>query len=154
MTSKTPVIGGAAGLVLLAATSSMLLELGSAGAEDADQTRIARGQSLYAAHCARCHGKNLEGQADWQTRLPNGRLPAPPHDASGHTWHHPDKVLLGITRNGLKPYAGGDYESDMPAFANILTDQEIGAVLAFIKSTWPDREREYQNRMTAKSKTE
>jgi mono/diheme cytochrome c family protein len=154
MTSKTRVIGGAAGLMLLAATSPMFLKLGSAGAEDADQTQIARGQSLYGAHCASCHGKNLEGQPDWQTRLPTGRLPAPPHDASGHTWHHPDKVLLGITRNGLKPYAGGDYESDMPAFASILTDQEIGAVLAFIKSTWPDREREYQNRMTAKSKTE
>jgi mono/diheme cytochrome c family protein len=125
-----------------------------AEAEDIDQKQIAFGRSAYDAHCARCHGKNLEGQADWQTRLPNGRLPAPPHDASGHTWHHPDKVLLGITKNGLKPYAGGDYESDMPAFANILTDQEIGAVLAFIKSTWPDREREYQNRMTAKSKTE
>jgi mono/diheme cytochrome c family protein len=112
---------------------------------------VTLGRSLYQAQCARCHGKNLEGQPDWQTRLPTGRLPAPPHDASGHTWHHPDGVLIGITKNGLKPYAGESYESDMPAFAGILNDEEIKAVLAFIKSTWPERERKYQERMSGQT---
>lgn len=112
------------------------------------------GRSLYAAHCARCHGKNLEGQPDWQARLPNGRLPAPPHDASGHSWHHPDHVLVGVTKHGLKPYAGEDYESDMPAFADVLSDQDIAAVIAFIKSTWPEREREYQARITTNAKAQ
>ncbi|WP_368911948.1 cytochrome c [Taklimakanibacter deserti] len=116
-----------------------------------DEKGIALGRSLYSIHCARCHGRNLEGQPDWQTRLPSGRLPAPPHDASGHTWHHPDHVLVGITKNGLKPYAGEDYESDMPAFAKVVSDAEIAAIIAFIKSTWPEREREYQERITAQS---
>lgn len=80
--------------------------------------------------------------------LPNGRLPAPPHDASGHTWHHPDAVLAGITRRGLKPYVGQDYESDMPAFEGILSDEQIGDILSYIKSTWPERERDYQRQMT------
>ena len=134
---------------LLAAAGLAVFRFGWVGDnESPDAEEIALGRSLYAANCARCHGKNLEGQPDWQTRLPSGRLPAPPHDASGHTWHHPDKILLGITRNGLKPYAGEDYQSDMPAFAKILTDQEIEAVVAFIKSTWPEREREYQRRMS------
>lgn len=110
--------------------------------------QIALGQSLYAANCAQCHGAELQGQADWQTRLANGRLPAPPHDASGHTWHHGDEMLFNITRNGLKPYAGETYESDMPAFAGMLSDEEIRAVITFIKSTWPEREREYQRRIT------
>jgi mono/diheme cytochrome c family protein len=135
------------GLALLAA----FIIFDFAAAEDINQKQIALGRSVYDAHCARCHGKNLEGQPDWQTRLPNGRLPAPPHDASGHTWHHPDKVLLGITRNGLKPYAGEDYESDMPAFAGMLRDAEIEAIIAYIKSTWPEREREYQERVNRNS---
>src|SRR5205807_2276140 len=49
-----------------------------------DAALVARGKAIYAEHCAACHGANLEGQANWRSRLPNGRLPAPPHDASGH----------------------------------------------------------------------
>lgn len=70
-------------------------------------------------------------------RLPSGRFPAPPHDDTGHTWHHTDEVLVGITKNGLvPPYAPAGYESDMPAFAGRLSDDEIRAVLAYIKSHW------------------
>lgn len=110
--------------------------------------QIALGRSVYMANCAQCHGAQLEGQPDWQTPLPSGRLPAPPHDASGHTWHHGDEMLFGVTKHGLKPYAGETYESDMPVFAGILTDEEIRAAIAFIKSTWPQRERDYQAQMT------
>lgn len=120
-------------------------------ATDGGAAQIARGHTLYGAHCARCHGKNLEGQPNWQTPLPNGRLPAPPHDKSGHTWHHTDKALAGITKLGLKPFAGDNYESDMPAFGAILSDKEIEAILVYIKSTWPERERAYQEQMTQQS---
>ena len=99
---------------------------------------VASGEKIYAQHCAACHGANLEGQREWRRRLPNGRLPAPPHDETGHTWHHPDEVLFAITRNGLvPPYAPPGYESDMPGFADKLSDDEIRAVLAFIASRWP-----------------
>lgn len=110
--------------------------------------QIALGRSVYAVNCAQCHGRKLEGQPDWRTPLANGRLPAPPHDASGHTWHHSDEMLFNVTRNGLKPYAGENYESDMPAFAGVLKDEEITAAIAFIRSTWPERERAYQRQMT------
>lgn len=109
---------------------------------------IASGQTVYQSRCATCHGQNLEGQPDWQTPLSSGRLPAPPHDKTGHTWHHPDDVLIGITKQGIVPYAPEGYESDMPAFGGILTDAEIAAAWAYIKSTWPERERDYQERMT------
>ena len=102
-----------------------------------DPRQVTLGASVYAARCASCHGANLEGQPDWQQRQANGRLPAPPHDASGHTWHHPDEVLFGITKNGITPYAPAGYQSDMPAFAGVLTDDEIAAALAYIKSRWP-----------------
>ena len=98
---------------------------------------LALGGTIYAQHCAGCHGAKLEGQPDWRQRLANGRMPAPPHDDSGHTWHHPDEVLFGITKHGLvPPYAPADYQSDMPAFAGVLTDSEIRAVLAYIASHW------------------
>jgi mono/diheme cytochrome c family protein len=119
---------------------------------DADDPRlVADGRAIYAEHCASCHGSNLEGQANWQERLPNGRLPAPPHDASGHTWHHPDRQLFDLTANGVSGIVPG-YESDMPAFKSILSDQQIWAVLAFIKSRWPRDIRFRQEQLNKNAK--
>jgi mono/diheme cytochrome c family protein len=112
-----------------------------------DETQVAQGQGVYVAHCARCHGANLEGQPNWRDRQANGRLPAPPHDASGHTWHHPDAELFGITKHGLGSYAPAGYQSDMPAFEGTLSDEQIAAVLAYIKSRWPADIRERQARI-------
>lgn len=114
------------------------------GASSGETETIAQGRQLYVAHCASCHGGNLEGQPDWKSPLPSGRMPAPPHDASGHTWHHADGVLFRITKEGAAAVVGRGYESDMPGFGNVLGDDEIRAVLAFIKSTWPERESAYQ----------
>ena len=105
--------------------------------------QLALGRKLYAQHCAACHGANLEGQPNWQTPNADGKLPAPPHDASGHTWHHSDRELFQITKHGMCEYLPG-HKSDMPGFETILTDAEIWSILKFIKSTWPAREREYQ----------
>lgn len=99
---------------------------------------IDSGRAVYLAHCARCHGKDLEGEPNWRTRDAQGLLPAPPHDPSGHTWHHSDQVLFALTKYGPGYYAGPDYLSRMPAFDGMLSDDAIWSVLAFIKSTWPD----------------
>ena len=107
------------------------------------EQRIAYGQSLYLMHCAACHGANLQGQPNWKEPLPSGRMPAPPHDANGHTWHHSDQELFTITKDGLGAVVPC-YESDMPAFRAALSDDEITAVLAYIRSAWPKRERDYQ----------
>jgi mono/diheme cytochrome c family protein len=96
----------------------------------------AAGRLVYEQHCASCHGANLEGQPNWQKRLPNGRLPAPPHDATGHTWHHSDAELFTMVKQSLSAFVPG-YESDMPAFEGVLDDQQIRDVLAYIKSRWP-----------------
>ncbi len=112
---------------------------------------IAQGQQVYADQCSACHGADLEGETDWRSPLPSGRLPAPPHDATGHTWHHPDDVLFRIVREGTAAIVGGGYESDMPGFGDVLSDAEIRAVLEYIKSTWPDRERSYQESVSAAS---
>lgn len=115
-----------------------------------DSTLVALGKNIYQAHCASCHGTNLEGEPNWRTRKSNGRLPAPPHDASGHTWHHPDKMLFMMTKYGPSAVARRAYQSGMPPFVGTLTDREIVAALAYIKSTWPPHIRQrnaYINRM-------
>lgn len=116
--------------------------------EPVTAAQLALGQEVYAANCASCHGANLEGQPEWRRRNENGRMPAPPHDATGHTWHHADRQLFTITKLGVSAIVPG-YESDMPAFEGILSDDEITAVLAYIKSTWPERERGFQAEVTA-----
>lgn len=118
----------------------------STGAATAE--RIAQGKAVYDEHCASCHGVDLEGQPNWRARKPDGRLPAPPHDPSGHTWHHPDQMLFVITKFGLQATAGPDYQSDMPAYEGILTDQEIIDALTYIKSTWPEEIQREQSRRT------
>ena len=112
---------------------------------------IAAGETLYAENCASCHGAELEGQPDWRRRLDNGRMPAPPHDETGHTWHHSDRNLFIVTKGGVGAVVPG-YESDMPAFEKVLTDDEIADILSFIKSTWPDRQREFQAEVSANDK--
>ena len=80
-------------------------------------------------------------------------MPAPPHDDSGHTWHHPHDVLFGITKHGLvPPYAPAGYQSDMPAFAGTLSDDEIRAVLAYIASHWSDEVRKLRAEMIANAR--
>jgi mono/diheme cytochrome c family protein len=115
---------------------TLLLALAGCGGER-PAVDLSMGKSIYTQQCAVCHGAKLEGQPDWQRKLANGRFPAPPHDDSGHTWHHPDEVLFAITKHGLvPPYAPKGYESDMPGFAGKLSDEEIRAVLAYIGSHW------------------
>lgn len=99
---------------------------------------LVAGERVYRAHCASCHGAALEGQPNWRTPGPDGLLPAPPHDASGHTWHHPDEVLFAITKHGVAKAANlPDHKSAMPAYEGVLNDEEIIAVLSWIKAQWP-----------------
>lgn len=112
---------------------------------------LQRGRAVYVEHCAACHGARLEGQPDWQVRGPDGLLPAPPHDASGHTWHHGDDTLFRIVRDGMAALVPG-YRTTMPAYAGVLSDAEIRDVLAWIRSTWPPRLQAIQAEITARER--
>lgn len=121
---------------------------GGAMPKDVD---IAAGKVLYAENCAACHGADLEGQENWQIRGEDGRLPAPPHDRTGHTWHHADQVLFDYTKLGgraMLAAQGIEFDSGMPGFGDRLTDREIWNILGYIKSTWPERIREMQTMRT------
>lgn len=116
-----------------------------------DQEVVQLGGQIYADNCASCHGVNLEGQtANWRSPGPDGKLPAPPHDQTGHTWHHTDELLFNLTKYGLAKVANlENYQSNMPIYDGVLTDEEIIAVMSFIKSTWPQDIREHHDRMNA-----
>ena len=129
-----------AAVVALGLALSVLLE--TPGGDHASRD-LAVGAQRYATHCASCHGASLEGQPDWRRRKADGRLPAPPHDDSGHTWHHDDELLFEIVKYGLvPPRATEGYQSDMPAYEGVLNDAEIRDVLAYIASRWSDEIRE------------
>mgnify|MGYP003362067632 CR=1 FL=1 len=116
-----------------------------------DPEAVARGAKVYAGFCASCHGAGLEGEPNWRDRDAEGYLPAPPHDETGHTWHHPDKQLLALTWHGTAQLVGNGYKSRMPGFKNTLDPDDVIAVLAYIKSTWPDAVIERHDEINAQA---
>ena len=116
----------------------------------ASSEAIQVGETVYIQQCASCHGVNLEGQPDWKMQNEDGSFRAPPHDDTGHTWHHGDptlidSILLGGARfNDLN--IGGT--SNMPAFSDILSDEEITAVITYIKSNWTEENQGWQEEAT------
>ena len=112
-----------------------------------DVASVQAGKQIYQAQCVACHGTDLQGQANWRTRNANGRLPAPPHNEEGHTWHHSDEMLIGMVTHGVEAYAPDGYQSDMPAYKSILEKQQILSVLAYIKSTWPEEIQQRHNQI-------
>ena len=117
-----------------------------------DLSLVTLGQNIYSKNCASCHGADLEGQENWQKRDDEGYLPAPPHDETGHTWHHPDEYLFLMTKYGIEKIIGKKYHNNMPAYKDILTDKEIIAVLSFIKSKWPNQIQKIHNNINVRSK--
>ena len=133
------VIGaGIVGVLLMILGGVMLLTDGTGTSTNlSDSELVALGQQVYAANCAGCHGVNLEGQPEWQQANPDGSLRAPPHDETGHTWHHGDAALIESISLGGARLAANVGTSAMPAYKDSLMNEEITAVLAYIKSTWP-----------------
>jgi mono/diheme cytochrome c family protein len=115
-----------------------------------DQSTVQKGAEIYAQTCAACHGENLEGEPNWQQPKDTGRMPAPPHDETGHTWHHKDQLLFAITKFGIAKLTNNpDYQTDMPVYEDVLSDDEIIAVLAYIKSKWPEEIQERHDMFNA-----
>lgn len=149
-TRKPPAIAAAIALLLAACSGATqdpppkeLNNTGSPATSNSVETE--RGKRIYVAYCASCHGVDGEGQANWKIPNENGLRPAPPHDASGHTWHHPDSLLLDIIADGsmFGP-------SNMPSFEGVLTNPEQRAVLSYIKSWWTVEQLEFQEELSAR----
>lgn len=112
-----------------------------------DLAQVEMGRGVYEKSCVSCHGPSLEGQLNWRALLESGRSAAPPLNATGPTWRRPDGDLFAIVKKGPAAYPAG-YPAEMPAFDRQLSDEEIAATLAYIKSTWPP---DIQARQTRRS---
>ncbi|SFR44297.1 Cytochrome c, mono-and diheme variants [Marinobacter daqiaonensis] len=105
---------------------------------------LIEGQRIYEQYCAACHGLQGEGAANWQKPDEKGEMPAPPHDESGHTWRHSDAMLFRMIAEGWRhPFNKSD-RLTMPAFRDILTDEEIRAVIDYLRTFWTGEQRLYQ----------
>jgi len=102
------------------------------------------GRSVYAKHCASCHGARAEGAPDWEQPDAQGELPAPPHDAAGHTWKHSDAMLYRIVMRGWRDPFNKTERLTMPGFAGILSPEEVRAVITYLKTLWTPEQRRFQ----------
>ena len=109
-----------------------------------DRRLVEEGRGIYKANCAQCHGLRGEGQPNWQQQNADTTYPPPPHDSTGHTWHHSDGLLYRIVRDGGKIYEDPSFKSAMPAFGDRLNPEEIRAVITYLKSLWGAEERAFQ----------
>lgn len=114
----------------------------------ADSETYVTGQQVYANHCAECHGENGEGQFPDAPMQPDdtGRFGAPPHNSNGHTWHHGDDLLVRYVIEGGMGDPSRFYP--MPALGEVLTQEEVTAVIAYIKTLWSPEEQSVQRERT------
>jgi mono/diheme cytochrome c family protein len=104
---------------------------------------IAKGKLAYENNCISCHQVNLSGAENWKELDEDGHRKAPPLNGTGHTWHHDDKTLHSIIKYGLAKLVS-NYQGKMAGFGDVLNDDEIDNVLAYIKSYWPKEKYQYQ----------
>ena len=116
--------------------------------DDAEQ--ILLGKTMYQNNCSSCHKVNLAGVAQWKIRDDTDNLPAPPLNGNGHAWHHHDEMLFKIIKYGTGSFVE-NYKGDMKAYKDKLSDEEIIAVLAYMKSYWPKDKYERQIMLIHKS---
>ncbi len=132
----TRVRARALSLVLLPLTLALLTACTSS---PYDPAVVARGEELFAANCATCHGVGGEGAANWHVTKDDGTLPPPPLNGDGHTWHHGDGLLYRIVGNGGAEFEDprfGSFKSAMPGFGERFSHDDIVAVLTYVKSLW------------------
>ena len=160
MSKKTLILSALAGLILFGVLFVLLMPQPYSNTVERpvaeritlmpdDRAVTAQGRLIYQGQCASCHGDNLEGQVGWRDQLIDGKRLAPPHDITGHTWHHPDDMLFQLTKNGIGAMMSKPYPNDMPVYKDILSDAEIIAALSYIKSQWPEETQAIHDQINA-----
>ena len=86
---------------------------------------LAQGEIVYQENCVACHGENGQGYI------------GPALNGSAHAWHHPDPLLVSFIRDGIPG-------TQMAAQGDNLTDEEINAVISYMKSWWSPQQRQKQ----------
>ena len=148
------IVAGAVLLAAAAAAAIWYLDRGDAppGADASDPELVALGAAVYEEHCASCHGRHLEGEPDWRRRRADGTLPAPPHDTTGHTWHHPDEHLFRMTREGPARWSARAIEARCRASPASSTTARSGRASPGSRAAGPADIREAQAKIDASTR--
>ncbi|HJU19244.1 MAG TPA: cytochrome c [Stellaceae bacterium] len=133
-----------AGTALLLGLGAGAALAGGAGPPPLDHKQVAFGRTVYKEYCASCHGPHGEGQPNWQEPNAQGDMPAPPHNATGHTWKHADSMLYRIVAGGWRDPFNKSRQLTMPSFGDQLTPAQIRAVITYLKTLWTPEERKFQ----------
>ena len=110
-----------------------------------DPGEVKSGRAVYTQYCASCHGANAEGAPNWQERDEHGELPAPPHNAEGHTWRHSDAELYEMVSKGMRDPFNKTTRLTMPPFGDTLSPRQIHAVTTYLKTLWTPEQRQFQS---------
>ncbi len=102
--------------------------------EKAIPKEIAKGQQLFEDNCQACHGEKGIGEnpGNPEAKDEYGFL-APALNNDTHGWHHSDR---GIVNTVLE---GSSRNQRMIAWKEILSNEEVLDILAYIKSLWSFR---------------
>lgn len=116
-------------------------------AQIASDPDLMGGRANYDLLCAHCHGYGGEGQiaSTVQNTRSLGMNTVPPHNATGHTWQHPDQLLIAVIRQGIQNPLD---HYPMRPFEGVMTADEITQVLKYIRLWWTDEQRAYQTQLT------
>ena len=137
-----PALAAAAGLAV-AVVAPWRDDAGAAILRPDDLQVVLAGRDLCVKQRDELPWRKLERQPDGRAPGQDDSLPAPPHHATGHKWHHTDQVLFDLTKHGVAAFVELDHDSAMPAFEVLLSDKEIVAVFSCIKSRWPESIRRH-----------
>ena len=107
---------------------------GSTGASrdgEATSASTEKGAKLYSTHCAACHGDRGEGVAGAYPALAGNRAVA---------ITPPANLVHMVLRGGFLPTTPGNPRPfGMPPFATVLSDEQIGEVLSYVRASWGNR---------------
>jgi len=132
------------GLVAALILGAGALAAGEANPPPLDTKEVAAGRVVYQKYCASCHGVRAQGEPNWEAPNAKGELPAPPHDAEGHTWKHSDEMLYRMTSEGWRDPFNKTERLTMPPFREQLSPQEMRNVIIYLKTLWTEEQRQFQ----------
>ena len=130
---------------MLTAATHVAIARAAEEAPSLDSESVKSGRAIYGQYCASCHGANAQGAPDWTRRDEHGELPAPPHNAEGHTWRHSDAMLYEMVVKGWRDPFNKTTRLTMPAFGDALSAEQIRAVITYLKTLWTPEQRGYQS---------
>ena len=101
------------------------------GSHMATPDAIAAGEALFAANCQVCHGVGAIGEDPANPGAQDAfGFKAPALNDDMHGWHHSDAGLLSTIGKG------SPRNERMIAWQEVLSEQEMAEILAYIKSLW------------------